>query len=62
MADKKIVFIASQSKLERARNLLKGQSLNTKSPFEYVDMSVKEAYDSEWKDRVANRESGGRTA
>lgn len=34
---------------------LKGQSLNTKSPFEYVDMSVKEAYDSDWKERVRTR-------
>jgi hypothetical protein len=34
---------------------LKGQSLNTSSPFEYVDMSVKEPYDSNWKDRVRTR-------
>ncbi|WP_237712020.1 TIR domain-containing protein [Xanthomonas campestris] len=29
--------------------------LNTKSPFEYVDMSVKEAYDEEWKKKVRTR-------
>jgi hypothetical protein len=40
---------------ERQRDLVKGQSLNTKSPFEYVDMSVKEAYDEEWKERVRTR-------
>ena len=26
---------------EKQRDFLKGQALNTKSPFEYVDMSVK---------------------
>ena len=40
---------------ERQRDFLKGQSLNTNSPFEYIDMSVKEPYDSGWKDRVRTR-------
>jgi hypothetical protein len=40
----------------KSRDLIKGQSLNTKSPFEYIDMSVKEPYlSSEWKDRVRTR-------
>jgi hypothetical protein len=39
----------------RARDLLKGQSLHTRCPFEYVDMSVKEAYSSEWKEKVRTR-------
>lgn len=55
MAEKKVVFVAFAIEDERARDLLKGQSLNTKSPFEYVDMSVKEAYTSEWKERVRTR-------
>lgn len=55
MADKKVVFLAFAIEDERQRDLLKGQSLNTKSPFEYVDMSVKDAYDSDWKDRVRTR-------
>ena len=55
MADKKIVFIAFAIEDEAQRNLLKGQSLHTKSPFEYVDMSVKEAYDKDWKDSVRTR-------
>jgi hypothetical protein len=55
MADKKVVFVAFAMEDERQRNLLKGQSLNTKSPFEYIDMSVKEAYESEWKERVRTR-------
>ena len=55
MADKKVVFVAFAIEDERQRDLLKGQSLNTDSPFEYVDMSVKKAYDSEWKNRVRTR-------
>lgn len=55
MANKKVVFIAFAIEDERQRDFLKGQSLNTKSPFEYVDMSVKEPYDSNWKDRVRTR-------
>ena len=55
MATKKIIFIAFAIKDEGPRNLLKGQSLNTESPFEYIDMSVKEPYDSKWKERVRTR-------
>ena len=55
MADKKVVFVAFAIEDERQRDLLKGQSLNTSSPFEYIDMSVKEAYASEWKERVRTR-------
>lgn len=55
MADKKIVFVAFAIEDERARDFLKGQSLLTTSPFEYVDMSVKQAYDDEWKERVRTR-------
>lgn len=55
MADKNVVFVAFAIEDERQRDFLKGQSLNTKSPFEYIDMSVKEAYSSEWKERVRTR-------
>lgn len=55
MADKKVIFVAFAIEDERQRDFLKGQSLNTNSPFEYVDMSVKEAYDANWKDRVRTR-------
>ncbi|HQZ69015.1 MAG TPA: hypothetical protein PLY87_28205 [Planctomycetaceae bacterium] len=55
MADKKTIFVAFAIEDETQRDFLKGQSLNTKSPFEYVDMSVKDPYDSEWKDRVRTR-------
>lgn len=55
MADKKVVFVAFAIEDERSRDYLKGQSLNTRSPFEYVDMSVKEAYDEAWKEKVRAR-------
>jgi hypothetical protein len=55
MADKKIVFVAFAIEDARVRDMIKGQSLNTNSPFEYIDMSVKEAYDEEWKKKVRAR-------
>jgi len=55
MADKKIVFIAFAMKDVKQRDFMKGQSLHTKSPFEYVDMSVKQPYDKDWKERVRTR-------
>ena len=55
MALKKTIFIAFSMNDERQRDFLKGQSLNTQSPFEYIDMSVKDAYASEWKDKVRTR-------
>lgn len=55
MAEMKTVFIAFAIEDETQRDFLKGQSLNTASPFEYVDMSVKEPYDSGWKERVRTR-------
>tara|TARA_R110000868_G_scaffold272110_3_gene531389 strand:- start:177 stop:548 length:372 start_codon:yes stop_codon:yes gene_type:complete len=55
MTRKKVIFIAFAIEDERSRDFLKGQSLNTNSPFEYIDMSVKEAYSSEWKTKVRTR-------
>jgi MTH538 TIR-like domain (DUF1863) len=55
MAEKKIVFVAFAIEDERQRDFLKGQSLHTNCPFEYIDMSVKEAYDAKWKERVRTR-------
>lgn len=51
----KVVFIAFAIEDERIRDLIKGQSLHTKTPFEFIDMSVKEAYDSDWKAKVRTR-------
>lgn len=55
MADSKVVFIAFAIEDERQRDFLKGQSLHPRAPYEFIDMSVKNPYDSEWKDRVRTR-------
>lgn len=55
MPDKKTVFIAFAIEDERQRDFLKGQSLSPRLPYEFIDMSVKEPYDKDWKDRVRTR-------
>ncbi len=55
MSDKKIIFIAFAIEDEKQRDLFTGQSLHPRAPFEFIDMSVKEAYDSGWKDKVRTR-------
>lgn len=55
MNRKKVVFVAFPIEDERQRDFLKGQTLLTNAPFEYIDMSVREAYESEWKEKVRTR-------
>lgn len=55
MAEKKIIFIAFAIEDETQRDFLKGQSLHPRAPYEFVDMSVKEPYDENWKERVRTR-------
>lgn len=55
MSDKKVVFVAFAIEDERQRDLLKGQTLHPRAPYEFIDMSVKEPYDKEWQDRVRTR-------
>ncbi len=55
MPDKKVIFVAFAIEDEHIRDLIKGQSLNIDTPFEYIDMSVKEPYDEKWKERVRTR-------
>lgn len=55
MADKKVIFVAFAIEDERARDFLKGQSLSPRAPYEFIDMSVKEAYDEDWQDKVRTR-------
>lgn len=55
MSDKKIIFIAFAIEDERQRDFFKGQSLHPRSPFEFIDMSVKQAYDNDWKEKVRTR-------
>lgn len=55
MTNRKIIFVAFAIEDVRVRDMIKGQSLNTKTPFDYIDMSVQEAYDEEWKKKVRTR-------
>lgn len=55
MATTKRVFVAFAAEDVRYRDLLKGQSLNSNSPFEFIDMSVKQPYDSVWKTKTRTR-------
>ena len=41
--------------MKGSATFLKGQSLHPRAPFEFIDMSVKEPYDKDWKDRVRTR-------
>lgn len=55
MAQEKVVFVAFAIEDERQRDFLKGQSLHPRQPYTFVDMSVKEAYEAEWKEKVRTR-------
>jgi nucleoside 2-deoxyribosyltransferase len=50
-----VIFVAFAIEDERQRDFLKGQTLHSRAPFEFIDMSVKEPYDSDWKARVRTR-------
>jgi hypothetical protein len=55
MSNSKTVFIAFAKEDETTRNLFTGQRVNSSTPFEFIDMSVKEPYVTEWKQRVRTR-------
>lgn len=49
MATKNRIFIAFAIEDKWARDYLVGQARNEKSPFDFVDMSVKEPWKEDWK-------------
>jgi len=55
---KKRVFISFAKEDINLRDLLVGQSKNGNSPFEFVDMSVKEPWDSAWKTNCRTKIKG----
>jgi hypothetical protein len=55
MCSTRVIFVAFAVEDQRQRDLLKGQSLHPRTPFEFIDMSVKEPYDQNWKERVRIR-------
>lgn len=54
----KRIFISFAIEDALYRDMLKGQSLNTRSPFTYIDMSAKQAWDSQWKTQCRTRIKG----
>lgn len=55
MAARKRIFVSFAVEDQRYRDLLKGQSLKTDSPFEYLDYSVKQPWSASWKTRCRER-------
>jgi predicted metal-dependent hydrolase len=55
VAQEKVVFVAFAIEDERQRDFLKGQSLHPRQPYKFIDLSVKEAYEADWKEKVRTR-------
>ncbi len=53
MAERVFISFAVEDKV--LRDMLVGQAKNEKSPFEFVDMSVKEPWDAAWKTKCRTR-------
>ncbi len=51
----KRIFVSFAVEDKWARGYLVGQAKNDRSPFEFVDMSVKQPFDSKWKTRCRER-------
>jgi len=58
MASKFRIFVCFAIEDSQYRTLLVGQARNEKSPFEFVDMSVKEPWSSEWKTKCRAKIKG----
>lgn len=52
------IFIAFAIEDKTLRDFLVGQGKNEKSPFSFVDMSVKKPWDSEWKTNCRTKIKG----
>ena len=52
---KKRIFISFAVEDSNLRDFLVGQARNNNSPFEFVDMSVKTPWDSEWKTKCRTK-------
>ena len=55
---KKRVFIAFAVEDKTYRDFLVGQAKHAKTPFDFVDMSVKEPWDAQWKTNCRTRVKG----
>ena len=55
---KKRVFISFAIEDESSRNIFVGQSRNKNIPFEFIDMSVKEPWSEDWKNKCLTKIKG----
>lgn len=55
---KKRVFVAFAIEDEKTKILFTGQAKNANVPYEFVDMSVKQPWDSQWKTNCRTRIKG----
>ncbi len=58
MASKNRIFVSFAIQDTNLRDLLVGQGKNEKTPFSFIDMSVKEAWDSAWKTNCRTKVKG----
>lgn len=58
MAQNHRIFISFAVEDSNLRDLLVGQGRNEKTPFSFVDMSVKEPWDSSWKTNCRSKIRG----
>lgn len=58
MTEKNRVFVSFAIEDSNLRDLLVGQAKNKNSPFEFVDMSVKQPWDSSWKTKCRTKIKG----
>jgi len=54
----KRIFISFAVEDKNLRDLLVGQARNENSPFEFIDMSVKQPWDSQWKTNCRTKIKG----
>lgn len=54
----KRIFVSFAIEDGNLRDMLRGQMRNPRTPIEYVDMSVKKAWDSKWKTQCRTRVKG----
>ena len=58
MAKHHRVFIAFAMEDKWARDRLVGQAANQRTPFEWTDMSVKQPWETDWRNRCRTRIRG----
>lgn len=54
----KRIFISFAAEDNTYRDMLRGQARNENSPFEFVDMSVKEPWNEDWKEKCRTKIKG----